>query len=241
MPNNEVSVIIPAYNEEARISQTLMEVVNFFTTRAQVWEIIVVDDGSTDHTAEEIRRIARIHSQVKIHQSLDNQGKGIAVREGMKMASLGLHLFMDADNSTSIYEWEKMEPLFDQGFDAVIASRHAQGSNIVQSQPMMRRFLGTGYRSLCRNLFGVSASDINCGFKAFRAKLSKEIFPNITMSDWTFDLEILYLLKQRGVSIAEIPVRWEHRDKATGIAPISTAMGTFGSLVKLKRRFSIFE
>ena len=199
------------------------------------WEVIVVDDGSRDGTAETVEHVARDHPAIRLLRLTQNRGKGEAVKQGVQQARYDVCLFMDADNATKIEEWDKFEGCFDSGFDAVIASRHLPASEILHPQPFARRFLGGGYRFLCRSLFGLSASDLNCGFKAYRTSLAKQVYAENRMNDWTFDIETLCRLKKQGVKFAEVPVSWAHQEKKSGIAPLRAAFKTFGSLWRLKR------
>ena len=144
---------------------------------------------------------------------------------------------MDADYSTSIEEWEKFEPKFQNGARAIIASRHLPGSEIISPQPWVRRILGRGYRFLCRRWFNISVSDFNCGFKAYETSMAKAIYERTTMRDWTFDLEIFCLLKERGVPVHEVPVKWRHGEKKSQIRPFKTAFKTLVSLLKLKQKY----
>ncbi len=235
----EVSVIIPAYNEAERIRRTLEEVSGFLRSAGWKYEIIVVNDGSKDRTADEVRAAASgIREIVFIDRSV-NKGKGETVKEGIARARYEIALFMDADNSTSIREWAKFAPLFEAGSDVVIASRHLPASRIVHPQPASRRFLGAGYRSLSRFLFGLGGrTDFNCGFKAYKTELAKRVFAEVRMTDWTFDVEVFCLLKREGARIDEVPVEWRHEDKQGGpIVPIPTALKSLQSLIKLKTRF----
>jgi dolichyl-phosphate beta-glucosyltransferase len=144
---------------------------------------------------------------------------------------------MDADHSTPIQAWSDFRKQLDQGARVVIASRHLPDSKIVVPQPLSRRVLGAGYRWLCRRLFGLRVSDFNCGFKAYDSRLAKEIYQEARMKDWTFDVEIFCLLKERHVQVAEVPVSWSHSEKKTRIKPFSTALKTLASLKALSARF----
>jgi hypothetical protein len=147
-------------------------------------------------------------------------------------------LFMDADNATKIEAWDEFETRFREGFPAVIASRHLPDSQILFPQPWLRRFLGAGYRVLCRGLFDIHASDFNCGFKAYETPLAKKIYSQNRRVDWTFDIEVFCRMKKQAVRFAEVPVRWAHQEKRAAFAPFQTVWKTFRSLWLLKRDFS---
>ncbi len=235
-----LSVIMPAYNEEDRIEATLVEIAEYLKGRNYEFEIVVLNDGSKDTTVLKVKALITKYPQIKLVDRRENLGKGRTVREGMEHAKYPICLFIDADNSTSIREWPAFEGYFDKGFKVVIASRHIPGSKIVYPQPFMRRFLGTGYRVVCRRLFGLRCSDFNCGFKAYETHIAKEVYRNVVMHDWTFDVEAFCLLKQRGIPFAEVPVTWTHCQKESETrfwSPIRTAFRTLNSIFQLKQRF----
>ncbi len=231
-----LSVIIPAYNEEVALAATVGEVVSSLRQRGGEFELIVVDDASRDRTAEVLGRLAAELPEVRRVDFASNRGKGRAVAEGVRLARFPRCLFMDADNSTTIAEWPKFEARFAAGARAVVASRHLPGSSIVVPQPLARRLLGGGYRVLCRWLFSLPLSDFNCGFKAYDTEVARSIYGQTVMSDWTFDVEVLCLLRRAGIEVAEVPVRWEHRDKTSHSAPLLTALRTLRSVARLVRR-----
>lgn len=237
----ELSVIIPAFNESERISGTLGEVADYLDRRGYRYEIIVVNDGSSDETAERVRAAALEHPAIRLIDRRENFGKGRTVKEGIAEARYLYCLMMDADNSTSISEWEKFERRFDEGHRVVIASRHLEGSRIAHPQPWARRVLGAGYRVLCRALFGLECSDFNCGFKAYETPIAQEAYEATRMTDWTFDVEVFCLLKERGIAFAEVPVRWTHEQKmheSSRWAPFRTAFKTLASLRALRSRMN---
>lgn len=234
----QLSVIIPAYNEERHIARTLEEVAGYLKKKGYAFEIIVVNDGSKDGTAQAVLALDGVHPQVRLLHRSVNLGKGETVKEGIRHAAYPYCLFMDADNATSIAEWDRFEPLFEKGARVVVASRHLPDSKIVHPQPRIRRVFGAGYRFLSRVLFGLQSSDFNCGFKAYETALAKSVYERVRMRDWTFDTEVFCILKREGVAIEEVPVRWEHRDKPTpNIKPIAAALRTLASLLQLKTRY----
>jgi len=236
--NKELSVIIPVYNEEHYIEKTAREVHAFLTALNYEFEVLLVNDGSTDKTTEIIERLSHELDHFHILDQGQNRGKGEAVQEGIRHAKYSLCLFMDADNATKIEAWPKFEKFFEQGFPVVIASRHLKESRIVKPQPWIRRFLGTGYRILCRLLFGIRVSDFNCGFKAYETDLAREIYSKTQMKDWTFDVEVLCMLRDKDCKIAEVPVQWtDRKPEDSSIKPVQTAFKTLKSIITLKRRF----
>lgn len=231
----ELSVIVPAYNEEKAILETLREIARYLSDRSYRYEILVVNDGSSDATAEQVREAAREYPQIRLIDRSPNAGKGEAVKEGVRHAAFPYCLFIDADNSTRIDEWEKFERAFDAGAKVAVASRRLKDSNIVYPQPFMRRFLGGGYRVLCRHLFGLSVRDFNCGFKAYETPIAKRVYSKVRMNDWTFDLEVFCRLRKEGVLVVEVPVRWEHKDKISNLKPLKTALQSLKSIILIRK------
>lgn len=233
----ELSVIVPAYNEEELISTTLQEVLSYFRAKKYTFEVLVVNDGSIDSTEAKVLELVSRYPELRlIHQEV-NSGKGEAIKKGISLARYRHSLFLDADNSTSIREWDKFEPLFEKGAQVVIASRHLRDSKITRPQPWTRRFLGGGYRVLSRVLFRLECSDFNCGFKAFETVLAQRVYFQNRMKDWTFDVEFFCRLKREGLPVTEVAVTWTHYDKKTHASPIKTALRTLRSLINLKREF----
>ena len=233
----ELSVVIPAYNEEEQIESTVESVTAYFRRKGYKFELLIVNDGSTDSTLERVRGLEKRLPEVRVVDLGKNYGKGYAVKEGMAHTHFAYSLFMDADNATSIREWDKFETFLESGARAVIASRRLPASKIVHAQPMVRRLLGGGYRNLSRSLFGLDVSDLNCGFKAYETALAKKIYSQVRLLDWAFDTEVFCLLKKEGVQIDEVPVTWEHREKKSNLAPFRAGFLTLGSLWRLKRSY----
>ena len=237
----ELSVIIPAFNEEGKIAETLDQVAGYLDERGYLYEVIVVNDGSGDATAERVKAAAQKHPAIRLIDRRENFGKGRTVKEGIAEARYAYCLMMDADNSTSIREWDAFEKRFNEGHRVVIASRHLPDSRILHPQPWLRRTLGSGYRIFCRAWFGLKCSDFNCGFKAYETAVAKDVYDETRMRDWTFDVEVFCLLKKRGISFAEAPVAWSHEPKASEAswwAPIRTAFRTSTGILALMRSFS---
>lgn len=240
-----LSVIIPAYNESRKITQTLTEAADYLIQKQYEFELIVVNDGSADDTAGEVRRLAQRFPQIKLIDNKINAGKGKAVKEGVSQARYPYCLYMDADNSTSVREWDKFEKVFEGGAKAAIASRHLPGSKITRPQPLARRFFGAGYRALCRILFGISVSDSNCGFKAYETALAQRVYSRTVMNDWTFDVEVMCRLKKEGVFVVEVPVVWAHESKKSNASLDRTILKTLftvlSSVFRLKLLLSRSE
>lgn len=208
-----LSVIVPAFNEEKKIEKNIEKYNNYLKQQKYSYEIIIVNDGSLDNTKKNIENIIRKNSKVKLINLKKNYGKGYAVKEGMLKAQGDFHLFLDADNSTSIEHLNKAMPLLLKKEDIVIGSRSSfdhQNSKVILSQPFWRVFLGKIGNFLIRILFKIKIRDTQCGFKIFSSSISQKIFSNLTINRWLFDLEIIVLAKKYGVKINIIPVEWEN-------------------------------
>ncbi len=217
----KLSVIIPAYNEEHRIGQTLLSVSQYLKKQSYNYEILVVIDGAKDKTNEIVEGLKSQVSNLKIFNNPQNHGKGYVVRQGMLAADGDVRLFMDADNSTKIDEVQKMIPLFDQGFNIVIGSRRIKGSVIAIHQPWFRDLLGGVFRLIVHTMVPMGVSDSQCGFKAFSGEAANIIFPRQTIYRWAFDVELLAIVRKYKLKIAEIAITWvndtESHVKFTGM------------------------
>lgn len=204
-----LSVIIPAYNEQERLPKTLVEVGKYLGNQTYDYEILVVNDGSKDKTAEAVNKLVQLIKNLKLIDNKENHGKGWVVRQGMMEAKGDYKLFMDADNATTIDQVEKMWPFFNEGFDIIIGSRDIKGADIPVPQPWYRRLLGDIFNLVVQVVSGIRGiRDTQCGFKGFTNKVVEDVFPKLTIDRWAFDVEILAVAKKRGYKIKEMPVRW---------------------------------
>jgi dolichyl-phosphate beta-glucosyltransferase len=211
-----LSVIVPAYNEAARIGKTLERVQQYLTHAPFSYEILVVIDGSTDATAEVVRRAEGISGLRLIERGV-NRGKGFTVGEGMLAAVGQIRLFCDADNSTDIGHFDKMKPLLDQGYDVVIASRNdldVAGAEQVVAQAWHKRAVGRLGNRIVQRLAVPGIWDTQCGFKAFRAAAAERIFSQTTIERWGFDIEALALAQALNFRIGIIPAHWINDDRS---------------------------
>ncbi len=215
---NEIylSVIVPAYKEEKRIVKTLKEIDKYLSKQTYAYEIIVVNDGSPDRTAEVVRKVIPEIKNLRIINNKTNHGKGYVVRQGLLEAKGKYRVFTDADNSTSIDQIEKMWPEFQNGYEVVIGSRDIKGAVITVPQTWWRIMLGNIFNLIVQiisGLFGIW--DTQCGFKGFTKKAVEDIFPKCKINRFAFDVEVLVLVKKLGYKIKEIPVVWINDQAST--------------------------
>ncbi|RMH52309.1 MAG: glycosyltransferase family 2 protein [Zetaproteobacteria bacterium] len=210
----KLSVVIPAFDEEARLPRTLEEATAWLDDRLEQgdlfddYEIIVVDDGSRDRTAEVVEQLAGARSRLRLLRQPGNRGKGAAVRRGMIEANGDIRLFMDADHSTHIRELERGWPLLQQGAGVVIGSRQHAESEIARHQSWLRESMGKCFNAMMRGMTGIPLQDTQCGFKMFTAEAAALLFPQQRIDGFSFDVELIYLAQRAGIEVAEIPVRW---------------------------------
>ncbi len=210
-----VSVIIPAYNESARLPLTLRATVDYFAARPEPFDLLVVDDGSTDDTVEVVEDFARQHPELSIHclSYGVNRGKGYAVRYGMLRANGGLRLFCDADLATPAEEYEVVRAAMErEGTPIGIGSRPLRNSHLLVHQPWYREWLGRGFNKAVQVLAVPGIADTQCGFKVFTAEAATDVFSRCRLDGFAFDSEALYIARRLGYAIAEVPIRWSHKE-----------------------------
>ena len=208
----KLSIVIPAYNEEKRLPKTLESINDYLRKREYDYEILVVNDGSKDKTAEAVENLKSRVANLKLIDNKENNGKGFVVRQGMLSAKGDYRLFADADNSTSIDQIEKAWSWLDKGFDIVIGSRDIKGAVLDPPQPWLRQaVLGEGFKLFRKLVVGLwKVEDTQCGFKCFTKKVAEDIFPKCKIDRFAFDAEILVVAKKFGYQIKEIPVYWKN-------------------------------
>ncbi len=213
------SIVIPAYNESARLGATLEKVLAY--VRAQGWnaEVIVVNDGSRDNTAEIVRSFAAKDPGLRLVENPGNRGKGYSVRNGMLHARGLVVLFSDADLSSPIEEAPKLFAALENGADIAIGSRWLRAETQTQRQPLHRQLFGRMFNLALRLTLGLHFADTQCGFKAFKQPAVRAIFPLQKIERWGFDPEILFLARKFKFKVQEVAVVWAHRE-GTSINPL---------------------
>jgi dolichyl-phosphate beta-glucosyltransferase len=226
-----VSVVIPAFNEARIISQTLEAVRKYFAIQGSSYEVLVVDDGSQDRTTAIVRDVAARDASVRLLAG-PHRGKGAAVRTGVLAARGRWTVFMDADQSTPIDQWERFVPFLAAGANVVIGSRKTPGASVEVHQSPLREFLGRTFTNLTHILV-VRASDVTCGFKAFDTAVAKHIFSLQRLDGWAFDAEALFIAKRLGHRIYEVPVVWRN-DPATKVRMLRDGIAAFRDLLWIR-------
>lgn len=203
-----LSIIIPAYNEAKRLPLTLIDMDKRLSRVVYTYEILVMNDGSKDNTAEIARRMGGQIKNLKVVDNPVNRGKGAVVRDGMLIGRGNIRLFMDADNATTIDHFDKMQEYFKSGYDVVICSRSAKGSKLDPPEPLYRQIPGKLGNLFIQAMLLPGLWDTQCGFKAFSERAAEEVFSIMKITGWGFDIEALALAKNLGYGIKEIPVHW---------------------------------
>lgn len=204
-----ISIVVPAYNEEDRLGATLEAIRAFMDGRYPSYEVIVVDDGSRDGTAQVVRQRQATWPQLRLVSYHPNRGKGHAVAEGVKAARGQYCLFSDADLSTPIEELAHLLPaLLEEGYAIAIGSRAVPGARLERRQPWLRETMGRIFNLFVQLLATPGLWDTQCGFKAFPTAVGQELLALQRVERFAFDVEFLFLARRRGYRVKEVPVRW---------------------------------
>ena len=233
MRNVTYSIVIPAYNEGTRLGPTLEKVLQFVHGQGWDVEVIVVNDGSRDNTAELVRSFAARDPIVRLVENPGNRGKGYSVRNGMLSAQGGIILFSDADLSSPIEEMPKLLDAVASGADIAIGSRWLNAELQTQRQSMHRQLFGRIFNLLLRMTLSLQFADTQCGFKAFTRRASQKIMPLLQIERWGFDPEILFLARKFSFRVQEVPVRWGHNGD-TRINPVADGARMFGEMLRIR-------
>jgi glycosyltransferase involved in cell wall biosynthesis len=216
-----LSIVIPAYNEENRLPGSLEKVLEFTQAQSYKSEVIVVENGSSDHTYDIAQEFSLKHPVLRVLQET-NRGKGLAVKMGI-LAAQGTYRFMcDADLSMPIAEINRFLPPTIDNFDIVIGSREVDGA-IRYNEPPYRHWGGRGINLVIRLMALPGIRDTQCGFKMFRGSIADELYPYQTLVNWSFDIELLFIARKRGYRILELPVPW-YFNPETKLSPVKDAI-----------------
>jgi dolichyl-phosphate beta-glucosyltransferase len=237
-----LTVVIPAYNEERRLPQTLQSVVDYLARQSYASGVIVVDDGSRDKTVQVVESFRAAHPNVVLIRN-DHRGKGYAVRTGMLAAQGHIVLFSDADLSTPIEEIAELLPWFERGFGIVIGSREGSGAKRIQ-EPFYRHIMGRVFNFVVRLLTVHGIDDTQCGFKAFRDDVARDVFTRMKLYGENaqrvadsmvtgFDVEVLFVGQKSGYKIKEVPVEWRYGNE-TKVNPLKDSWRNFRDVVMVR-------
>jgi dolichyl-phosphate beta-glucosyltransferase len=230
-----LSVVIPAYNEGKRLRATLERVLEWTGQWGGTFEVLVVDDGSRDDTSAIAGEFASNHEHFAAHRLSRNRGKGAAVREGFVRSRGEFVLFSDADLSTPIEEYERLQEIVDGGADFVIASRGLPGSDLVIRQVWYREWMGKTFNGFVRLLTGIPFRDTQCGFKLIRGQPARDVAPFMKEEGFAFDVELILLANRKGLRIQELPVSWSN-DDASRVNPVTDSLRMLASLARIVAR-----
>jgi len=236
--DKHITVVIPAYNEQGRIAQTLFEIKDYLSQQNYESDIVIIDDGSSDLTAEVIRVVDIYGSELKdqragaIVQNVENAGKGYSIAKGLLVATGDIVIFTDADLSTPIQELPKLINKICEGFDVVIGSRNLPDSNI-ENRPAIRRIMSRTFNTLVKALGLTYVSDSQCGFKAYRREAARDIAQHQRTFGFCFDVEHIYTAEKLGYKVAEVPVTWKH-DEGSTLSLLSDSLKMFLDLLKIR-------
>lgn len=232
-PTPHLSVVIPAYNEEIRISRTIREIVAYLSEQNYEWEIVVADDGSSDATSRLVPQAAGGDPRVRV-LPLEHRGKGWAVKNGMLAASGEFRLLSDADLSVPIAQVERLLPPQAVGVDVAVGSRESPGAARC-GEPGRRHLMGRVFNAVTGWLVATGLADTQCGFKCFRADAAHLLFTHATLDGFSYDVEVLYLARRSGMTLAEIGVDWHYREHSK-VRPFRDALSMTMDLLRIRWR-----
>jgi dolichyl-phosphate beta-glucosyltransferase len=230
-----LSIVIPCYNEEERLPRTIEQIERYLEGKDLAYELILVDDGSTDGTRLVMDAAAERNGSVRLEALPQNRGKGRALAEGVAAATGSEVLVTDADLSTPIEELDKLQAALDKGAGVAIASRALRASRVEVSQPIYRVLMGKAFNLLVQVVLLPGIWDTQCGFKLFRAEVAHDAFGRLTTDGFGYDPEVLYRAKKRGVKIAEVPVIWRN-SAPTKVSPLKSSIDMFKHVVRVRFR-----
>lgn len=233
-----VTLVIPVFNEQERIAKTLYSVKDYLSQQAYTSDVMIIDDGSNDLTSEVVRVVDIYSEEVKAQSSgvlvenVKNVGKGYSIAKGLLMAKGDIIIFTDADCSTPIEEMEKLLAKINDGYDVVIGSRNMNTSN-VENRPALRGLLSRSFNMIAKTLGLMSVTDSQCGFKAYRREVARDVAKRQKTYGFCFDVEHIHMAAKLGYKVAEVPVSWRHDDGST-LSLINDSLMMFIDLLKIR-------
>lgn len=231
-----LSIVVPAYNEESNIESSVFKFVSYLDAKSYDYEIIIVNDGSTDKTKDICLKMVELNKKIKFIDNSVNRGKGYTVREGFRNARGDYMLFIDADNATSIDHLEKAGDFMRGGYDLIIGSRSpldAEGAYQRIKQVFWKRKMGLYGNYIIRKLTNEKIRDTQCGFKILKNDFAKKIIPKLVIDRWGFDVEIIALARLLGSKIGIIPVVWNNSDMSR--VGIKGYFASFKDVLKIRK------
>lgn len=230
----DLSVIIPAYNEELRIAETIEKIIEFLSKNIKKFEIIVVDDGSFDHTVSVVENLTKKYFNLKLIKNEVNKGKGFSIKHGVSVSKGKYCLFTDADSSSPIENINAFLPYISED-TIIIGSRGLSQSKIEIHQPIFREYMGKCFNLLVRIFIFGGIRDTQCGFKMFSRNIANKVFPLLTVDGFAFDVELLFLGRKLGFKIVELPIIWRNDIRST-VRPFKDSARMFMEILKIRKR-----
>ena len=230
-----LSIVVPCFNEEQRLPRTIEQIQRYLDGKHADYELILVDDGSSDGTRRVMDAAAGRHSSVRVEALPRNRGKGRALAVGVQAARGEEILLTDADLSTPIEELDKLQAALDAGAGVAIASRGLKASRVEVSQPFYRVLMGKGFNLIVQAVLLPGIWDTQCGFKLFRADVARPVFASLSTDGFGYDPEVLYHARKRGVKIAEVPVTWRN-SAPTKVSPVLSSLDMLKHVLRVRLR-----
>lgn len=234
MVQPSVAVVIPAYNEAARIEPTLQAIVSCLRGWGRVFEVLVVDDGSRDETSAVVEGLRSDLRELRLIRLAQNQGKGYAVRTGVLNTRHDLILMCDADLATPIEELARLEPAVEAGADVAIGSRELSAADVTVEARWYRRVMGRTFHVIVESLTVKGFQDTQCGFKLFKGPVAQDLFTRMRMAGFSFDVELLVMARRRHYRVEEIPVNWAHKP-GSRVNLVTDSLRMLVDLVRIRR------
>jgi dolichyl-phosphate beta-glucosyltransferase len=229
----DVSIVVPAFNEELRIGSTLDDLVRFLGAQPWRWEVRVVDDGSQDRTCALVEEHARSTAGIVLQRE-PHRGKGGAVKAGLMAATASYRFICDADLSMPVEELPRFLPPRLTDFDVAIGSREGHGARRI-GEPLIRHIAGRIFNYAVQQLTVPGIEDTQCGLKMFTADAVEAIFPQMSVDGWAFDIEALCIARARGLRIVEVPIEWHYR-RASQLNLLRDGVSMFRELLRIRAR-----